>query len=96
MVTIESMCIDDGLLNGGKEGKSVGVICLGMGVVKGSVEGVSAELITTGADSIGDNVRKMVWFTRMSIHLRLLCDAGGVEFVLRADCRDFDVGLVRC
>ena len=32
----------------------------------------------------------------MGVHFGLLSDAGGVDFLLRADCRDFYEDLVRC
>ena len=96
MVTIEVMCIDDGLLNVGREGVSMRVISREMGVVESGVERASTKLDTTWTDGISDDLGKMVRFTWMGVHLGLLCDAGGVEFLLRADRRDFYGGLVRC
>ena len=96
MVTIEVVCIDDGLLNGGKEGVSMMVICREIGVIEGGVEWVGAELDTTGANGVCDDIGKMVVFTRMGIYLGLLGDADGLEFLLWAIHRDFDRGLVWC
>ena len=96
MVTIEVVCTDDGLLNGGREGVSMRVIGREMGEVEGGVEWVSVELDTTRADGVHDDGGKVVGFTWMGIHLGLLGDAGGLEFLLWASCRDFDGGLMRC
>ena len=96
VVLIEVVCINDGLLSVGREGVSMRVIGREMGVVESGVERVGMKLDTTGADGVSDDVGKMVRFTWMGIHLGLLCDACGVEFLLRADRKDFYGGLVRC
>ena len=70
------------------------VICREMGLIESSMEGVCAELDATGAYSILDDGGEMVWFTRMGIHLGLLGDSSGLEFLMRSNGWDFDGGLV--
>ena len=95
VVTIECVGIYDGLLNVRGEGMSVGMVCGEVGVVEGGMLWISAKLNTARANRIGDDSNKVMWFAWMGIHLLLLCDASGLEFLMRADGWDFDVRLMR-
>ena len=95
VVTIEVMCIHDGLLDSRR--KCAGVWVIGREVCCGECGAlrVSVELDAARTNSIGDDVCKMMGLAWMGSHLCLLGDGCGTEFLVWADRRDFCGRLMR-
>ena len=61
-----------------------------MSVGECSVLRINVEVDATGANGVIYDVCEVVRFARMGIHLGLLGECCGAEFLVRANRRDFD------
>ena len=59
------------------------------------MKGICSELDATWSHGIFEDRDKMMLFARVGIHLGLLGDAGGIEFLMRSNRRNLDRWLVR-